>query len=166
MLLRVDDSLCTGCGVCVDTCPTDALRLDREANVATVDPALCNGCLFCLDACPNGAIQEVESSELIPMVEGEIVERPVTRVPVARFPQTLERSSRLAALAGTALSLAGRWFLPRAANALLDALARRLPGGSTPSSRLLSLGGGNQPFRGTERGGTRSRSRQRRRQGW
>jgi ferredoxin len=150
----------------VETCPAGALRLDREVNVATIDLALCNACLVCLDVCSNGAIQEVESSELIPMVEGEIIERPVTPVPVARFPRTLGRSSQLAALAGTALSFAGSWFLPRAADVLLDALARRLPGGSTPSCRLLPPRGDNQPFRRTGRGGTHSRSRQRRRQGW
>jgi Fe-S-cluster-containing hydrogenase component 2 len=152
----------------MDTCPTGAIRLDREADMATIDLALCNACLVCLDACPNGAIQQVESSELIPVVEGEIVERPVTPVPVATFPRRLGRSGQLAALTGTALSFVGSWLLPRAVDVLLDAFERRLAGGSRLSSRSLSLRADNQPLMRSGRGGTRSRSRQRhrRRQGW
>lgn len=165
-MLRIDHSLCTGCGVCVDACPPGAIRLDHEANVATIDPALCNACLVCLDACPHSAIQQAESFELIPMVEGEIVDRPVTPVPATRFPQTLGRSGQLAALAGTALSFVGSWLVPRAADVLLDALERRLSSGSTLSSRWPHSD--NQPLiaSGQGRRGGRSRQRHRRRQGW
>jgi len=150
----------------MDACPTGAIRLDREANVATIDLALCNACLVCLDACPNGAIQRAESSELIPIVEGEIVARPVTPVPAARFPRTLGRSGQLAALAGTALSFVGSWLVPRTADVLLDALERRLAGGSTLASRWPHSD--NRPLitSGHGRRGGRSRQRHRRRQGW
>lgn len=149
----------------MDACPTGALRLDREANVATIDLALCNACLACLDACPHGAIQQAESSEMIPVVEGEIVERLVTRIP-AKFPQTLGRSGQLAALAGTALSFVGSWLVPRAADVLLDALERRLAGGSTLASRWPNSD--NRPLitSGHGRRGGRQRQRHRRRQGW
>lgn len=152
----------------MDACSTGAISLDPKANVATIDLALCNACLVCLDACPNGAIQQAETSELIPVVEGEIVDRPVTPVPAVRFPQTLGRSGRLAALTGTALSFVGSWFLPRAVDVLLDAFERRLVGGSRPSSRSLSLRADNQHLMRPGRGGTRHRSgqRHRRRQGW
>jgi ferredoxin len=152
--------------MCVDACPTGAMSLDHQAYVSIIDLALCNTCLACLDACPNGAIQQVEASELIPVIEGEIVESEARPVLVAGRPHPLQRSGQLGALAGSALSFVGSWLAPRAADALLDALERRLAGRSSLSSRSLSLRGDNQPFMRTGRGGTRSRSRHRRRQGW
>lgn len=50
----VDSSVCTGCGVCVDTCPVQAISMDGD--VAKVDPAKCNGDGACVDACPVAAI--------------------------------------------------------------------------------------------------------------
>jgi Pyruvate/2-oxoacid:ferredoxin oxidoreductase delta subunit len=166
MLLRVDHSLCTGCGVCVDACSIGAIGLDREANVATIDLALCNACLVCLDACPNGAIQQVESSELIPLMEGEIVESEVTPVSVASLPHPLKRSGQLAALTGTALSFVGSWLLPRAADVLLDAIERRLAGRSALSIRPPYSDDRPPITSGRVGRGRRSRQRCRKRQGW
>jgi ferredoxin len=44
---------CTGCGVCADVCPNDAIRIDKQA---VVDPGRCTACAACVSACPNGAI--------------------------------------------------------------------------------------------------------------
>jgi len=51
---RVDPEKCTGCGLCVEVCPVEAIRL--EGDVAVVDPKACTGCGTCVDECPNGAI--------------------------------------------------------------------------------------------------------------
>lgn len=166
-MLDIDRTLCTGCGVCVDVCPTGAISLDEE-DISRIDLALCNGCLVCLDACSNGAIKRVESSELTPVVEGEIVESGVTPTQIIRFPRTLGRSNQLAALTGTALSFVGSWLLPRATGALLGVIERRLAGRSALSPRSFLLRGNTEPLMRTGRDGTRSRSRQhhRRRRGW
>jgi len=51
----IDESLCTGCGVCEERCPTDAIRLNNEGT-AERDEASCFGCGICARFCPEGAI--------------------------------------------------------------------------------------------------------------
>ena len=51
--LKIDRELCTGCGLCIDSCPLGALRI--EQGIAVVSEA-CNDCGACLDSCPQGAI--------------------------------------------------------------------------------------------------------------
>jgi formate hydrogenlyase subunit 6/NADH:ubiquinone oxidoreductase subunit I len=141
-LLYVDHTLCTGCGVCVDVCPTGAISLDKKEDISTIDLALCNKCLVCLDACPNGAIQRDTSPASVPAmkreaVEGEIIRREMLPIPAARRPLTFRQPGRLAALAGMALTAAGNWLLPRAADALVGTIERRLAGRSTLSAPRL-----------------------------
>ncbi len=50
----VDPGLCTGCGACVNMCPTGAISL--RDNIAHVDAQRCTGCGICEDECPVGAI--------------------------------------------------------------------------------------------------------------
>lgn len=50
---------CVGCGVCLDYCRFDAVRMIREANggqTFTVDPVSCEGCGVCVRFCPAKAI--------------------------------------------------------------------------------------------------------------
>jgi heterodisulfide reductase subunit A len=51
----VKDSLCMGCGVCVDVCPYEARIIDSRKKVAVVRPFLCDACGTCVAACPNDA---------------------------------------------------------------------------------------------------------------
>ncbi|MFH1625055.1 MAG: electron transfer flavoprotein subunit alpha [Pseudomonadota bacterium] len=53
MVLKVDTELCTGCGVCLDTCPFGAIRIEND--IACVDET-CNLCRACEDVCDFGAI--------------------------------------------------------------------------------------------------------------
>ena len=55
-MIQVNDQECTGCGICVDVCPAEAISLVE--GVATVDPEKCTQCLSCLDECPVEAITE------------------------------------------------------------------------------------------------------------
>lgn len=54
-LALVDTAICTGCGICQERCPTDAIRVD-EAGMARVDEASCFGCGVCARFCPETAI--------------------------------------------------------------------------------------------------------------
>jgi len=45
---------CTGCGVCVDVCPYQAIQLNDELK-AEVNEALCKGCGTCAASCRSGA---------------------------------------------------------------------------------------------------------------
>ena len=52
---EIDTDLCTGCGTCVDLCPTDAITLNAE-DVAERDANACLGCGVCARFCPEEAI--------------------------------------------------------------------------------------------------------------
>ena len=51
----IDAEACTGCGICVERCPTDAIVLNAD-NVAQRDESACLGCGVCSHFCPEEAI--------------------------------------------------------------------------------------------------------------
>ena len=53
MSLKIDTEICTGCGVCIDSCPFGAISV--EDDVAFVDES-CNLCGACVDVCDFKAI--------------------------------------------------------------------------------------------------------------
>jgi ferredoxin len=50
---QVDQTLCTGCGLCVERCQFEALSLE---DVVSVDGIRCVGCGVCVSACPDEAL--------------------------------------------------------------------------------------------------------------
>lgn len=55
----IDEDECSGCGTCVDACPSGVLDLVND--VATpVNEDDCAGCGTCMEECPMGAITEIE----------------------------------------------------------------------------------------------------------
>jgi len=50
----VDENTCTGCGICVDACPHQAIEM--VDGLAKVNPAKCDGDEACVEACPVTAI--------------------------------------------------------------------------------------------------------------
>ncbi|MCK4418104.1 MAG: CoB--CoM heterodisulfide reductase iron-sulfur subunit A family protein, partial [Candidatus Latescibacteria bacterium] len=52
----VRESRCTGCGMCEEICPYNAVKVDPERMVAEVNEALCKGCGACSATCRSGAI--------------------------------------------------------------------------------------------------------------
>lgn len=54
MVAIVNKEECIGCGVCVDACPSDAIKMVDD--LAVIDEELCVDCGACVDECPNDAI--------------------------------------------------------------------------------------------------------------
>jgi ferredoxin len=54
-LAVIDSEACTGCGICMPWCPTDAIVLSEEG-IAQRDEKACLGCGVCSRFCPEGAI--------------------------------------------------------------------------------------------------------------
>lgn len=55
MVAKVSPNLCTGCGMCVDVCPYEAISLKNDK--AEVNEVLCEGCGTCSATCLRAAIQ-------------------------------------------------------------------------------------------------------------
>ncbi|MFO7677874.1 MAG: CoB--CoM heterodisulfide reductase iron-sulfur subunit A family protein [Thermoplasmatota archaeon] len=76
----VDEDLCSGCGVCIFTCPYKAIESIQEIkdgkknSHAKVNPALCMGCGSCIGCCPSGAMQQYgfKDKQILPMIEEAI----------------------------------------------------------------------------------------------
>jgi heterodisulfide reductase subunit A len=57
----VNEDTCGACGICISTCPYDAvskIELEDGRHVAHVDGKLCAGCGQCAGGCPSGAMQQ------------------------------------------------------------------------------------------------------------
>ncbi len=52
---------CTGCSICVDSCPNEVFELYEDV-VKAVNEADCDGCGTCAEECPMGCL-EVETDE-------------------------------------------------------------------------------------------------------
>ncbi|MEA1913326.1 MAG: 4Fe-4S binding protein [candidate division WOR-3 bacterium] len=50
----VDKEKCTGCGICVNQCPINAISINGTAKI---DKTKCTGCGICVAACPVKAIR-------------------------------------------------------------------------------------------------------------
>lgn len=135
-MLTIELDRCDGCGACVEVCPEGAIQLVGE--LAQINSELCTECEACVQACPSGAIKVARPVAIREEQVTAVAERP--------------RPSTLATLAGAALSFIGSRLLPRAADAIIGTLDRRLSGEPAAESREASSSEG-------ERGGRRHRGR-------
>lgn len=64
---EVKESLCMGCGICVDVCPYSARAIDKSRRIAIVRPFLCDSCGSCVSVCPNDAsyLRDLMSNQTI-----------------------------------------------------------------------------------------------------
>ena len=54
---NISKALCTGCGICLDSCPTDVIRLSGEQRAVIAYPDDCQTCFLCEEDCPENAIE-------------------------------------------------------------------------------------------------------------
>ncbi|WP_290596211.1 MULTISPECIES: ATP-binding protein [unclassified Archaeoglobus] len=55
MVIAIDEDFCTGCGRCVNSCPTAALEL-KDDKARLKDEKLCDGFGSCIAVCPSNAL--------------------------------------------------------------------------------------------------------------
>jgi 2-oxoglutarate ferredoxin oxidoreductase subunit delta len=69
MKLKVDETLCKGCSLCINFCPRHALSLSTKLNKRGIYPPVlsaperCNQCGYCELICPDFAIVVVKEAE-------------------------------------------------------------------------------------------------------
>jgi len=68
----IDENKCSGCRICNDLCPFNAILFHEDRAVSEVNPALCQGCGTCIAACPANAISGTGFSDeqILAQLEG------------------------------------------------------------------------------------------------
>ena len=60
VVARVDDRLCSQCGICVSICPNEAITIEEKV---VIDSTRCSGCGVCVCQCPSNALQLVQDRQ-------------------------------------------------------------------------------------------------------
>jgi heterodisulfide reductase subunit A len=68
----VDARKCSGCRICNNLCPFNAILFHEEQMVSEINHALCQGCGTCVAACPAGAISGsgFSNEQIMSQIEG------------------------------------------------------------------------------------------------
>ncbi|MEI7987544.1 MAG: CoB--CoM heterodisulfide reductase iron-sulfur subunit A family protein [Chloroflexota bacterium] len=68
----VNETQCSGCRICNNMCPYNAILFHEDRAVSEVNPALCQGCGTCIAACPAGAISGTgfSNEQVMAQIEG------------------------------------------------------------------------------------------------
>ena len=63
MTAMVDSNLCTGCRICINLCPYEAISRNEVTQTAEVNRLICEGCGICSAGCPSGAMTLINQTE-------------------------------------------------------------------------------------------------------
>jgi len=76
-IVKIDEDLCNGCGLCVPNCHEGALQV-IDGKVRLISDLMCDGLGACLGHCPEGAIT-IEKREAQPYNETEVIKEMVSK---------------------------------------------------------------------------------------
>lgn len=86
-LVLIDPEICTGCGDCLEACPSGAIYMNEELNIAQK----CTGCAHlldagwkeprCVDACPTSALKFMEEAEAEALIQQAELLHPADQKP-------------------------------------------------------------------------------------
>jgi ferredoxin len=133
-VIYVNDTVCSGCGECIDICPTGALTFQNSR--AFIDQERCQGCDVCLDVCPEGAILYGEN---LPAAQ-EVIRIPEVPAQVEPSEQLGLRDIALPAI-NSLLLWTGRELVPRLADMALGYLDQRIKRSQSATPQKLDLRG-------------------------
>ena len=91
ILATIDEARCSGCRICNNLCPFNAIEYREAETVSYVNPALCKGCGTCVAACPAQAISgaHFSSEQIFAQLEGLLYDAlPTARVAAAPVEST------------------------------------------------------------------------------
>jgi heterodisulfide reductase subunit A len=74
VVATINESGCSGCRICNNQCPYNAIEFDAENNVSRVITALCKGCGTCVSACPAQVITgaHFNNQQIFAEIEGAL----------------------------------------------------------------------------------------------
>jgi len=72
IVATINEDMCSGCRICNDLCPFNAIEYLEDKEVSYINSALCKGCGTCVAACPAQAITgaHFSSRQIITEIEG------------------------------------------------------------------------------------------------
>jgi len=78
----IDEEKCSGCRICNDLCPFNAILFHDDRMVSEVNPAMCQGCGTCVAACPAGAISgsHFSNEQVMAQIEGLLIPEALLQV--------------------------------------------------------------------------------------
>ncbi|MBI2976934.1 MAG: CoB--CoM heterodisulfide reductase iron-sulfur subunit A family protein, partial [Chloroflexi bacterium] len=68
----INEHKCSGCRICNNLCPFNAILFHEDRIVSEINPALCQGCGTCVAACPAGAISGTvfSNEQILAQIQG------------------------------------------------------------------------------------------------
>jgi heterodisulfide reductase subunit A len=85
VVAAIQEDRCSGCRICNNLCPFNAIEFLTDQKVSRINPVLCKGCGTCVAACPAGAIvgAHFTNEQVAAEIEGLLWDSPGEEVEAA-----------------------------------------------------------------------------------